>query len=53
MNRMKGLTIIQLMVVLLIAGIVTKIAVAFLIDKRCENSASTQLCADRKGARAK
>lgn len=49
MRRMKGLTIIQLMVVLLVAGIIGKVVVNLLIDKRCENSSSIKLCADHRG----
>jgi hypothetical protein len=48
MKRMKGLTIVQLMVVLLLAGIIAKIAVDILIGWRCDSNPSIQLCADRK-----
>jgi Tfp pilus assembly protein PilW len=53
MKRMKGLTIVQLMVVLLLAGLVAKIVIEVLIDKRCESDPSTQLCADRKDTLAR
>lgn len=53
MKRMKGLTIVQLMVVLLVAGLVAKIVIELLIDKRCESNPSIQLCADRKDTLAK
>jgi hypothetical protein len=52
MNRMKGLTIIQLMVTLLVAGIVGKILLDVLIAKRCESKPSLPLCVDRKDGRA-
>lgn len=50
LKRMKGLTIIQLMFVLLIAGIVGSFVVNVIIDKRCESDPSRALCADRKAA---
>jgi prepilin-type N-terminal cleavage/methylation domain-containing protein len=50
MRRMKGLTIVELMVVLLIAGIVGWFVVDFIIDKRCESDPSKALCVKRKGA---
>jgi len=53
MKRMKGLTIVQLMVVLLLAGIIAKIVVEVLIDKRCQSKSSIQLCADIKGTGTK
>jgi prepilin-type N-terminal cleavage/methylation domain-containing protein len=52
MRQAKGFTIIQLMVVLLIAGIVASFVVDFIIDKRCEADPSRQLCADRKAAKS-
>jgi Tfp pilus assembly protein PilW len=53
MNRMKGLTIIQLMVTLLVAGIVGKILIDVLVAKRCDSNPSTQLCVDRKSSPTK
>lgn len=43
----KGLTIIQLMIILLIAGLVGSYAVDFLIDKRCEASPDKTMCEER------
>lgn len=51
MKNSKGLTIIQLMVIILIAGIVGSVVVRFIIDKRCENNPSSTLCQSRKLAR--
>lgn len=47
MKRNQGLTIVQLMVVLLIVGIVGWFVVDFIIDKRCEGDATSQLCVQR------
>ncbi|MDB5856074.1 MAG: hypothetical protein JWR22_4115 [Herminiimonas sp.] len=44
MLRQSGLTIVQLMVVLLIAGAVGKFAVEFIIARRCDNAAASALC---------
>jgi uncharacterized protein YneF (UPF0154 family) len=51
MKKENGLTIVQLMVLLLIAGVVGSFLVEFIIDKRCEDNPSTALCANRKAAR--
>ena len=51
MKKAKGLTIIQLMVVLFIAGIVGWIVVDVIIDKRCEADPAKPICAERKAAR--
>jgi competence protein ComGC len=48
MRRNKGLTIIQLMLILLVLGIVAKVAIDFMMDKRCEDDPALQWCADRK-----
>lgn len=50
-HQMKGFTIVQLMLVLLIVGIVVKVAVDLLIDKRCKSNPAIQLCANRNGAK--
>lgn len=50
MRRESGLTIIQLMVVLLIAGAVGKFAVEFIIARRCDNAAASSLCSNGKQA---
>lgn len=47
MKRNQGLTIVQLMVVLLIAGIVGWFVVDYIIDKRCEGDATSPLCVQR------
>jgi hypothetical protein len=52
MRQAKGITIVQLMVVLLIVGIVGLFVVEFIIDKRCEADPSKQLCVDRKAAKS-
>jgi hypothetical protein len=44
MLRQSGLTIVQLMVVLLIAGAVGKFAVDFIIARRCDNVSVSALC---------
>jgi hypothetical protein len=43
----KGLTIIQLMVILLVAGLVGSFVLDILIDKRCESSPETAACKER------
>jgi hypothetical protein len=48
MRRSGGLTIVQLMVVLLIAGAVGKFVVEFIIARRCDNAASISLCTKTK-----
>jgi hypothetical protein len=53
MNRMKGLTIIQLMITLLVAGIVGKILIDVLVAKRCDSNPSTPLCVDQKNSQTK
>jgi hypothetical protein len=47
MKKMKGLTIIQLMVLLFFVGIVGSIVVNLIIDKRCEDNPKTELCISR------
>jgi hypothetical protein len=47
MKKIKGLTIIQTMIVLLIVGIVGWFLVEFIIDKRCEAEPSRPICGDR------
>lgn len=46
-SRISGLTIIQLMLVLLIAGVLGSVAVNYIIDKRCENVPALSLCKNR------
>ncbi|MFS0755943.1 hypothetical protein ABC383_14775 [Noviherbaspirillum sp. 1P10PC] len=43
-KRQKGLTIIQLMVLLLIAGIVGSLLLKIIIEHRCQNDPSASLC---------
>jgi hypothetical protein len=47
---MKGLTIVQLMVIIAVVGIIAKIVVEVVIDKRCQDHPSLQLCAADKKA---
>lgn len=42
--KQQGWTIIQTMIVLLIAGLVGGYAVSYLIDKRCEADPSRSVC---------
>lgn len=51
MKRARGLTIVQLMLVLLVLGIVGWFAVDAIIEKRCEDHPAKPLCADRKAAK--
>lgn len=48
LRRMQGLTIIQTMVILLIAGFAGLFLVNYLIDKRCEENPATDMCASRQ-----
>ncbi|NEX59645.1 type II secretion system protein [Noviherbaspirillum galbum] len=50
-RNQRGLTIIQLMVVLFALGIIGYLAVDFLIDQRCADSPQASLCADRRPSR--
>lgn len=43
----KGLTIIQLMLILLVVGIAGSYVIDFLIEKRCETSSNKSLCEQR------
>lgn len=45
---MKGITIVQLMLVMLIAGIVGRLVVDFVIDMRCEAGRSAAMCGTSK-----
>lgn len=49
----RGLTIVQLMVVLLIAGLIGSFVVDYIIGKRCGTDQTSTLCADRKAASKK
>lgn len=45
MNRNQGWTIIQVMLVLLIAGFVLAFAADYLVDRRCAEDPARQICA--------
>jgi Tfp pilus assembly protein PilE len=44
-KKQNGLTIIQLMVLLLVAGIIGSIAVSTIIDYRCKSDPTASICA--------
>ncbi|WP_324103339.1 hypothetical protein [Noviherbaspirillum sp.] len=50
---MKGLTIIQLMLLLFIAGIAATVLIDFLVGMRCEGNPTLKLCVDRKESRTR
>lgn len=52
-GRMAGLTIIQLMLILLVAGIAGAVIVRLLIDERCKNDPQASICTDRNPGLAK
>lgn len=47
-RKMRGLTIIQTMVILAILGIVGSLLFNYIIDKRCEADPAREICADRQ-----
>jgi prepilin-type N-terminal cleavage/methylation domain-containing protein len=47
LNRQNGLTIIELMVVLLIAGIAGSFALNAIIEHRCERDPAAAICAKK------
>ena len=47
MKTQRGLTILQTMFILLIAGIVAWFAIDFVIDKRCAADPSLPYCSER------
>lgn len=47
-KKMRGFTIVQTMLVLMIVGIVGSLLINFIIDKRCEAEPARQICADRR-----
>jgi Tfp pilus assembly major pilin PilA len=51
-KRQKGLTIIQLMVLLLIAGIAGSVLLKIVIEHRCQSDPSTPLCAKQEAPAA-
>ena len=48
MKKQRGLTIIQVMLIVLVAGIVGSLAVRLIIDKRCQDNPSISMCEQRK-----
>ena len=47
-KKMRGLTIIKTMVILLVAGIVGSVIVNYFIGKRCAEEPSLEMCAGRQ-----
>lgn len=47
-RKMRGLTIVQTMVILAIIGIVGSLLANYIIDKRCEADPAREICADRQ-----
>lgn len=47
-RRMRGLTIVQTMLILLVVGIAGSLLVNYIIDKRCEAEPSREICARRQ-----
>jgi competence protein ComGC len=47
-KKMRGLTIVQTMVILLVVGILGSVLVDYIIDKRCEAEPSREMCASRQ-----
>lgn len=47
-HTMRGLTIIQTMLILLVVGIVGSVVVNYLVDKRCSENPKLEMCASRK-----
>jgi hypothetical protein len=45
---MKGLSLIQLMVLLAVLGVVGYFLISYVIDKRCEADPQRTMCVDRK-----
>ena len=48
LQKMRGLTIVQTMLILLVVGIVGSIVIDYIIDKRCEAQPSREMCARRQ-----
>jgi len=46
--RMRGITIVQTMLILMVIGIAGSLLVNYIIDKRCEAEPSREICASRK-----
>lgn len=46
--KMRGLTIIKTMLILLVVGIVGSVVLNYLVDKRCSKEPSLEMCASRK-----
>ncbi|WP_158592270.1 hypothetical protein [Noviherbaspirillum sedimenti] len=48
LKKMRGITIVQTMLILMVIGIVGSLLVNFIIDKRCEAEPSREICTDRR-----
>ncbi len=53
LHHIKGLTIIQMMILLFFAGIAAALLVDFLVELRCEGNPAIKLCMDRKAIHGK
>jgi len=47
-NKMRGITIVQTMLILMAIGIAGSLLVNYIIDKRCEADPSREICTSRK-----
>lgn len=47
-RKMRGVTIVQTMVILAIIGIVGSLLANYILDKRCEAEPTREICADRR-----
>lgn len=47
-QRMRGLSIVQTMLILLVVGIVGSIVIDYVIDKRCQAEPTREMCAKRQ-----
>lgn len=50
MRFTKGITIVQLMIILLLVGVAAQFVVDFIIEQRCETNPAGQLCIALKNA---
>lgn len=46
--KMRGLTIIKTMLILLVVGIAGSVVANYFVDKRCAEEPSLEMCASRK-----
>lgn len=49
----KGLTIVQLMIIIGVVGIIATVVADLVIDKRCKDEPTAMLCKDRTAPRSK